>query len=94
MNTNPLRERELYLTRRQLFGKAALGLGTAAMAQLTPSWALANADSAGADRLSGPVSPMPIMVSCPAITMFLHLAPAHLPRLRQVPIHHGFHARR
>ena len=45
MNTNPLRERELYLTRRQLFGKAALGLGTAAMAQLTPGWALANAGS-------------------------------------------------
>ena len=42
MNTNPFRERELYLTRRQLFGKAALGLGTAAMAQLTPSWAMAN----------------------------------------------------
>ena len=32
MNPNPLRERELYLTRRQLFGKTALGLGTAAMA--------------------------------------------------------------
>ena len=45
MNTNPFRERELYLTRRQLFGKAALGLGTAAMAQLTPGWALANAGS-------------------------------------------------
>ena len=31
---NPLREHELMLTRRQLFGKAALGLGTAAMAQM------------------------------------------------------------
>jgi len=36
MNPNPLRERELYLTRRQLFGKTALGLGTAAMAHLLP----------------------------------------------------------
>lgn len=31
---NPHREHELMLTRRQLFGKAALGLGTAAMAQM------------------------------------------------------------
>lgn len=31
---NPLREYDLMLTRRQLFGKAALGIGTAAMAQL------------------------------------------------------------
>jgi len=31
---NPLREYELLMTRRQLFGRAALGLGTAAMAQL------------------------------------------------------------
>jgi hypothetical protein len=32
--TNPLREHELLLTRRQLFGRTALGLGTAAMANL------------------------------------------------------------
>ncbi len=31
---HPLRERDLMLTRRQLFGRAALGLGTAAMANL------------------------------------------------------------
>ena len=42
MNHSPFRERELYLTRRQLFGKTALGLGTAALAQLTPRWALGN----------------------------------------------------
>ncbi len=34
MNNNPLRERELMVTRRQLFGRAALGLGTASMAHL------------------------------------------------------------
>ena len=32
--TNPLREYDLNLTRRQLFGRSALGLGTAAMAQM------------------------------------------------------------
>ena len=32
--TNPLREYELNITRRQLFGRTALGLGTAAMANL------------------------------------------------------------
>ena len=47
MNTNPFRERDLYITRRQLFGKAALGLGTAALAQLTPNWAMANASKGG-----------------------------------------------
>ena len=34
MSENPIREFELLTTRRQLFGKAALGLGTAAMASL------------------------------------------------------------
>ena len=33
-NTDPVREYELNLTRRQLFGRSALGLGTAAMANL------------------------------------------------------------
>ncbi|MCB1094640.1 MAG: DUF1501 domain-containing protein [Verrucomicrobiae bacterium] len=44
---NPYREHELMLTRRQLFGKAALGLGTAAMAQmLGPEFLSAATDSA------------------------------------------------
>ncbi|MEM7232256.1 MAG: DUF1501 domain-containing protein [Planctomycetota bacterium] len=38
---NPLREHELMLTRRQLFGRTALGLGTAAMANLLGSDLLA-----------------------------------------------------
>ena len=33
-NVNPLREHELMMTRRQLFGRMALGVGTAAMANL------------------------------------------------------------
>ena len=40
-DTHPLREAELMMTRRQLFGSAALGLGTAAMAQLMASSARA-----------------------------------------------------
>jgi hypothetical protein len=40
-NENPVRERELMLTRRQLFGRAALGLGTAAMSQLMSSESVA-----------------------------------------------------
>ena len=34
---NPRREHELMTTRRQLFGRTALGLGTAAMANLLGS---------------------------------------------------------
>jgi len=34
LNSNPIREYELMMTRRQLFGRSALGLGTAAMAHL------------------------------------------------------------
>lgn len=33
-SVNPIREHELMVTRRQLFGRAALGLGTAALSQL------------------------------------------------------------
>ena len=33
-DSHPLRQFDLMTTRRQLFGRAALGLGTAAMAQL------------------------------------------------------------
>lgn len=39
---NPIREQELLSTRRQLFGKAALGLGTAALASLMQGNALAD----------------------------------------------------
>ena len=34
---NPLREHELLMTRRQLFGRTALGLGTASLAHLMSS---------------------------------------------------------
>ncbi|MFP6901120.1 MAG: DUF1501 domain-containing protein, partial [Opitutales bacterium] len=41
MSSNPYRELDLMMTRRQLFGRAALGLGTAAMANLLGSDLLA-----------------------------------------------------
>ena len=34
---NPIRERRLLLTRRQLFGRAAHGIGTAALASVLPA---------------------------------------------------------
>jgi hypothetical protein len=43
---DPLREFDLNVTRRQLFGRSALGLGTAAMAQLF------NDESFGVDKTS------------------------------------------
>ncbi len=43
---DPLREHDLLLTRRQLFGKGALGLGTAAMAQLLGPGAFAGSGEA------------------------------------------------
>lgn len=42
---NPFRESELMMTRRQLFGRAALGLGTAAMAKLLGTDLLASPGS-------------------------------------------------
>jgi len=41
VNENPIREHELMVTRRQLFGRAALGLGTAALGQLMASESVA-----------------------------------------------------
>ena len=44
---NPLRERELMLTRRQLFGRAVNGIGTAALAWLTARPAFGGKGRAG-----------------------------------------------
>ena len=49
---HPLREHELLATRRQLFGRAALGLGTAALANLLGPDLVA-ADGSGAGALDG-----------------------------------------
>ena len=51
MNPNPAREHELMVTRRHLFGKTALGLGTAAMAGLMGDELLAAPKTVGS--LSG-----------------------------------------
>ena len=50
---NPLREYDLRLTRRQLFGRTALGLGTAAMANLLPAGLLTGAGGKGGEGLGG-----------------------------------------
>ncbi|MCH2599370.1 MAG: DUF1501 domain-containing protein [Pirellulales bacterium] len=50
-SVNPIRESELMMTRRHLFGKTALGLGTAAMAGLMGSEL--NADRPGPSGPSG-----------------------------------------
>ena len=47
---NPFHDYQLAMTRRQLFGRSALGLGTAAMAQLLPQELLA-AQAAGSDGM-------------------------------------------
>src|ERR1700761_7347083 len=44
---NPLREHELMLTRRQLFGRAAAGIGTAALGSLLAPAALASTGQPG-----------------------------------------------
>lgn len=44
---NPLRERQLMLTRRQLFGRAVNGIGTAALASLVAPQAFASKGQAG-----------------------------------------------
>ena len=50
---NPIREYDLMMTRRQLFGRAALGMGTAAMANLLGNDMLA-AETAGQGGLHHP----------------------------------------
>jgi hypothetical protein len=50
---NPIRERQLHLTRRQLFGRAAHGVGTAALASLLNPAAFAGARSEAHPALPG-----------------------------------------
>jgi hypothetical protein len=50
---HPLRENDLLLTRRQLFGKARLGIGTAALAQLMRPELMAADSSSPVDALNG-----------------------------------------
>src|SRR5450755_262754 len=54
---NPLREAELLMTRRQLFGRAAMGVGTAALSRLLTLGGLGGlaglADAFGADGNHG-----------------------------------------
>ena len=69
-NPNPLREHELMLTRRQLFGRTALGLGTAAMANLLGPELLAD-DSASPAGLHHPAKAKRV------IYLFMSGGPSH-----------------
>ena len=70
-NTNPLREHDLMLTRRQLFGRTALGLGTAAMANLLAGDLLAK-DEVAAAGLHHPAKAKRV------IYLFMSGGPSHL----------------
>ena len=70
-DSNPLRQHELLTTRRQLFGRTALGVGTAAMAGLM-----------GKDLLAAPTMPHGGMHHAPkakrVIYLFMSGGPSHL----------------
>ena len=68
---NPLREYDLSLTRRQLFGRSALGLGTAAMAGLLGSDLLAKDAESRADGLHHPAKAKRV------IYLFMSGGPSH-----------------
>ena len=69
--TNPLREYELMLTRRQLFGRAALGLGTAAMVDLLGGPLLAETANVDRDGLHHPAKAKRV------IYLFMSGGPSH-----------------
>jgi hypothetical protein len=70
-NENPIHEHELMVTRRQLFGRTALGLGTAAMSQLL-----------GKDLLAGRAGELSATHHAPkakrVIYLFMSGGPSHL----------------
>ncbi len=71
---NPLREHELLLTRRQLFGRAATGIGAAALASLlNPAIALASGASG-----AGPVAPHFAPKAKRVIYLFMSGAPSQM----------------
>ncbi|HLO40297.1 MAG TPA: DUF1501 domain-containing protein [Phycisphaerales bacterium] len=72
---NPLRERELLLTRRQLFGRAATGIGAAALASLlNPALAMAS----GAGGTGGPLMPHFAPKAKRVIYLFMSGAPSQI----------------
>lgn len=68
---NPFREHQLMVTRRQLFGRTALGLGTAAMANLLGGELLADGDR-GTEGLHHPAKAKRV------ICLFMSGGPSHL----------------
>ncbi|MCG3122886.1 MAG: hypothetical protein GIKADHBN_01290 [Phycisphaerales bacterium] len=79
---NPIREHQLLLTRRQLFGKAATGIGAAALASLlNPALAAA----AGAGGASGPLPPHFAPKAKRVIYLFMSGAPSQLDLFEHKP---------
>ena len=70
MTTSPRNDLQLMMTRRQLFGRAALGLGTATMAQLLDHELLAS-DVANHDGLHHPAQAKHV------IYLFMSGGPSH-----------------
>ena len=76
INPNPVRENELMVTRRHLFGKTALGLGTAAMAGLIGEELRAAPKSTGLGGLEGLPHHQPKAKS--VIYLFMSGGPSHI----------------
>jgi uncharacterized protein (DUF1501 family) len=81
---DPLREHELMLTRRQLFGRSALGIGSAAMASLLGRDLMADADGSVSKGLHHPAKAKSV------IYLFMSGGPSHLdlwdykPKMREM----------
>ena len=71
MSTNPIRQYELMMTRRQLFGRSALGVGTAAMAGLLGD-ELSATSPPGASGMHHPATAKHV------IYLFMSGGPSHL----------------
>ncbi|MBT6722194.1 MAG: DUF1501 domain-containing protein, partial [Planctomycetaceae bacterium] len=76
INPNPVRENELMVTRRHLFGKTALGLGTAAMAGLIGEELRAAPKNTGLGGLEGLPHHQPKAKS--VIYLFMSGGPSHI----------------
>lgn len=81
---NPLREAELLMTRRQLFGKAAFGIGTLALGELLQQSGMSLA--AGGPSAPGPLTPRPGLPGFPnfaprakrVIVLFMNGGPSQM----------------
>jgi hypothetical protein len=88
---NPMREYELMLTRRQLFGRAATGIGVAALASLTQAASAEKTKAAAATRGALKTLHFPPKVKR-VVYLFQSGAPSHIDLFDHKPAlkkHHG-----